>query len=100
MGSTALPLISLRMTIGMLVTGSIMRPRIFISTSMTPSQSSLHHSYDIAYTLAHQRVGAGASHPHRKVLTHQRLRAAVRMREVERTIVRRAADPLSQRLVT
>src|SRR5215472_2831827 len=34
MGSTVLLPTSLRMTIGMLVTGSIMSPRIFISTSM------------------------------------------------------------------
>src|SRR6266571_279872 len=33
-GSTEFPLTSLRMTMGMLVTGSSIRPRIFISTSM------------------------------------------------------------------
>ncbi len=74
MGSTVLPLTSLRITMGMLVTGSIMSPRIFISTSMTPSQSSLHHSY----ALTHQRVGAGARDPDRQVLAHQGLAAGVR----------------------
>ena len=43
MGSTVLPLMSLRITIGMLFTGSIMSPRIFISTSIIflrpPTQS-------------------------------------------------------------
>src|SRR6266849_652687 len=34
MGRTASPLVSLRITMGMFVTGSIMRPRIFISTSI------------------------------------------------------------------
>src|ERR1017187_9851555 len=34
MGSTVLPLMSLRMTMGILVTGSIISPRIFISTSI------------------------------------------------------------------
>src|SRR5271165_691592 len=33
-GSTALPFTSFRTTIGMFVTGSIIRPRIFISTSI------------------------------------------------------------------
>src|SRR5205814_1227990 len=36
MGNTAAPLTSLRMTMGMLVTGSIISPRIFISTSIWP----------------------------------------------------------------
>src|SRR5580698_6882097 len=78
MGSTALPLVSFRITIGMLVTGSIMRPRIFISTSMTPSQSSLHHSY----ALTHQRVRAGPRHSHRKVRADQRTAVAIGVREI------------------
>src|SRR5262249_40035926 len=36
-GSTALPCTSLRTTMGMLVTGSIINPRIFISSSIAPS---------------------------------------------------------------
>jgi len=45
MGSTALPLRSFKITIGVLVTGSIMSPRIFISTSMALSPR-LHYTTD------------------------------------------------------
>src|ERR1700674_3878687 len=94
MGSTVLPFTSLRMTMGKLVTGSIISPRIFISTSMKrPSQVSLHHSC----AFAHQRVRAGARHPYREIPAEK---AAVRrMREVERAVVGGTAHPLPQRLM-
>ena len=41
MGRTVSPLMSFRTTIGMLVTGSIMSPRIFISTSIVALPSDL-----------------------------------------------------------
>src|SRR5262249_41066651 len=95
MGSTVLPFRSLRITMGMLVTGSIMSPRIFISTSMAPSQTPLHHSY----ALAHQRVGARARHAHLQIPADQRIVTACCIRKIQRAIVGRPPDPLTQRLI-
>src|SRR3989442_1473021 len=65
-GSTVLLLTSFKMTIGMLVAGSIMRPRIFISTSIPPPPPQpLHH------TLAYQRVRARARHAHIQIPSDQ-----------------------------
>src|SRR5208282_5535136 len=57
MGSTAVPPTSLRITMGMLVTGSITRPRIFISTSMRPLQLSGHRPIGSSGHLATKQVG-------------------------------------------
>src|SRR5215831_15970838 len=95
MGRTVLPFTSFRMTMGMLVTGSIMSPRIFISTSMSPPPTSLHHSYGFT----HQGVGPRARNPYRQVLSHQRIAVGGRVGEVEGAVVRGAADPLAERLV-
>src|SRR5271157_5740017 len=94
-GSTVLPFTSFKMTMGMLVTGSIMRPRIFISTSMRPSAPTLHHSY----ALAHQGVRPAVRDPHHKQPPHQGFRAVSGVRKIERAIVRGAPDPLPQRFV-
>src|SRR5215472_6878751 len=93
MGRTVLPWTSRRITMGMLVTGSIMRPRIFISTSMAPSQLSLHHSC----TFAHQRVGPGAGDAHGQVRAQELVAVGGGMGEVESTVVGGAADPLAER---
>src|SRR5580658_8776831 len=90
MGSTlALPT-SFRMTIGMLVTGSIIRPRIFISTSMC----LLHHG------LTGQRIRTAASHAHVDVFTDKLIRrlGAV-MREAQRAVARSAPGPKPERFV-
>src|SRR3990170_1778660 len=66
-GRMASPLASLRMTIGMFVTGSIIRPRILTSISMVPLfplsdwKRSLHV---YIHPFAHQTVRPGAGHPH------------------------------------
>src|SRR5882724_8769570 len=96
MGSTLLPLTSFRITIGMFVTGSIIRPRIFISSSISASCPSLHHTH---HTLSGKRIWTGARDPHGEVLSQQRLAAAIRMGEVQRAILRGAPDPLPQRFI-
>src|ERR1700733_1270400 len=91
MGSTlALPT-SFRMTIGMLVTGSIIRPRIFISTSMC----LLHHG------LTGQRVRAAARHAHVYVFTDELVRdLGAIVRKTQGAVARGAAGPKAQRFVT
>src|SRR5580693_8233372 len=90
MGSTlALPT-SFRMTIGMLVTGSIIRPRIFISTSIR----LLHHG------LTGQRIGSAASHAHVDVFADKLIRGlGAVMRKTQRAIARSASGPEPQRFV-
>src|SRR5690242_13340352 len=87
---------SLRITIGMFVTGSIIRPRIFISSSTGASLISLHHT---RHGFTRQRIRPGARHANGNVTPEQRLARRRRMSKVERTILRRAADPLALRLV-
>src|SRR5215469_6502168 len=82
------------MTIGMLVTGSIIKPRIFISTSMPSLQ---HRSGRLIYGFADERIGACARDSHRYILAQQRVFIA--SREVERPVVRCAANPLAKRLM-
>src|SRR5580658_9425351 len=99
MGSTVLLPTSFRMTIAILVTGSIMSPRIFISTSMRslPFLIPLHHTggLRIEHALAHQRVRSGARDPHVEIAAHQCGARIVRMREIERPVLRSASDPLA-----
>src|SRR5262249_34643381 len=96
MGSTVFPFRSFRITIGILVTGSIINPRIFISTSMGASpQSSLDHRQ----ALAHQRIGSRSRHLHRHVLSHQ-LARDTRSRKIHCAIVGRPTDPLPGRLIS
>src|SRR5690242_18463652 len=75
MGSTAAPFTSLRMTIGMLVTGSIIKPRIFISTSIAPSLGSLQSGSRLRPALdpfAHQAVRPRGCHSNGHVLASPR----------------------------
>src|SRR5215472_14830266 len=95
MGRTVLPFTSFRMTMGIFVTGSIMSPRIFISTSMSPPPTSLHHSYGFT----HQGVGPRARNPYRQVLSHQRIAVRTRVREIEGAVIGGPANPLLERLV-
>src|SRR5277367_1766773 len=100
-----LPATSLRITMGMLVTGSIISPRIFISTSMLGPPSlvvSLHHASPPAVLggvcFAHQRIGTGARDTHRKIPADQ-VYVRFRVREIQSAILGCAANPLTQRLV-
>src|ERR1700751_5810497 len=86
-GSTAVPCASLSTTIGMFVTGSIMSPRIFISTSIEPSPDirvwallGAHPEnacgrYKPAQKLsdffADQAVGSCAGHTHLNILSQK-----------------------------
>src|SRR5215472_1315592 len=94
MGSTALPCTSLRTTIGMLVTGSIIKPRIFISSSIVVSCAAFYHcatkrtiqTFSVVLLTALCRgprspnelgvfgknaIGCAACNPHRNILTEQ-----------------------------
>src|SRR5258708_3259510 len=93
-GSTVLLLMSFKMTIGMFVAGSIMRPRIFISTSIhPPPPQPLHH------TLAYQRVRSSARHAHIEIPSDELFIAHSIGHEIQRAILRSAPNPLPQRLV-
>src|SRR3974390_501676 len=125
MGSTVLPPPSRRMTIGMLVTGSIINPRIFISisegaclapdrpdsrsvcfSSISPSRRSRktqtsrprsHYTtvtlYAIGHGVAGKGIGPGARDTDIEIAAQKPVACAVR--EVERAIIGRAADPLA-----
>src|SRR5579859_7542528 len=60
MGSTAVPLASFRITMGMLVTGSIISPRIFISTSIGPSSNPIESLRTVGGSLFPRVVTAGS----------------------------------------
>src|SRR5579863_1500754 len=84
---------SFKITIGILLTGSIIRPRIIISTSIVTSRKLfLYHQF------ADQAVGETPRHSHLRVGT--RFENARRISgEVQRLILRGAADPLAARPV-
>src|SRR5580704_6051764 len=84
MGSTPLPCVSLRTTTGMLVTGSIMRPRILTSSSMVPPGDS-------DQVLAGQTAGTRARDLDLQILSQQ---IFARRREIYNTIASGAAAPL------
>src|SRR5436190_21746665 len=93
-GSTVLLLTSFKMTIGMLVAGSIMRPRIFISTSIhPPPPRPLHH------TLAYQRVRSRTRHAHVEIPSDELFIARSTGHKIQRAILRCPPNPLPQRLV-
>src|ERR1700683_1169327 len=92
MGKIAVPLTSFSTTIGLLVTGSIIRPRIFISTSIWRLLPTL------VYTLSGQRIGPGPSHAHIHVEAAQ-VFARGGWGEIGRLVLRSAADPLARGLV-
>src|SRR5579864_6828622 len=84
MGSTVSLPTSFRITMGMLVTGSIMRPRIFISTSICP----LYHHF------AQQAVGKTACNPHGGVAANHGVRSVRSGRKVQHLILGGATAPL------
>src|SRR5579862_2993311 len=84
MGSTAPLLESLRTTMGMLVTGSIIRPRIFISISIAASGAS-------GDMLANQAVCSAARDQHLNVFSQQ---IHTRRREIYDAVARGASRPL------
>src|ERR1051325_4095111 len=89
MGRTAPPLTSLSTTIGRFVLGSIISPRIFISTSMFASSLSFS-----IYRFAHQGIRAGAGHPNIHILPGQVL-VPSGTQKVQRLMLRGPADPLA-----
>src|SRR3954469_23700904 len=99
-GKTASPARSFKTTMGMLVIGSIMRPRIFISTSIfapVPIPSSLlHRSWN---ALASQAVRSRPRDQHIHILAYQGLifpwRGQSRIDKVESLVLRGATDPLA-----
>ena len=86
MGRTVSLLTSLRITIGMLLAGSMTRPRIFISTSMVNSVG--------LDRLADKAVGKALRDPHREIAA-RRGADRVRGREIDSLILRAAADYLA-----
>src|SRR5258708_35556723 len=93
-GSTVLLLTSFNMTMVMFVAGSIIMPRIFISTSISPPPPKpLHH------TLAHQRVRAGTRHAHVQIPPGEVFAVAIFVHEIQRAILRCAPDPLPRCLI-
>src|SRR6266481_9061539 len=103
MGRTASPLLSFKITMGMLVTGSIMSPRIFISTSIvTPGRHiqncsiqqlfpcSLYHHF------AQEAVRKTPYDPYWNVTSDRRNRA-FRNGEIQNLVLRGAAAPLATR---
>src|SRR5436309_5219370 len=95
MGSTAAPFTSLRMTIGMLVTGSIIKPRIFISTSIAPSLGSLQGRSRLRPApdpFAHQAIRPRGGHSNGHVSA-----SPCRLTwEIHYTVARGPADGLAQ----
>src|SRR5882724_3968262 len=98
----AVPLTSFSTTIGILVTGSTIKPRIFISTSMLLPYLTLGVPVSEPHSIhefPRQRVGARACHPRMNVLAEKIAFAAGfgrrRVQEIERLVLRSAADPLA-----
>ena len=122
MGSTVSPLVSFRITMGMLVTGSIMSPRIFISTSIVAPEEhrfqiedfrlQISNSREISHLqskifnseiallrslyhhFAQQAVGKTRGGNHRDIAAHFGT-APWRRCEIQRLVLRSAADPLA-----
>src|SRR5580658_4803055 len=89
MGSTVSPCTSFRMTIGALVDGSTISPRIFISISMQCL---------LCYGFAHQAVGETLCDPHRQV-TPRSGKDRLRGGKVQRFVLRGTADNLAASLI-
>src|SRR5579872_3269331 len=98
MGKMALPLVSFSTTIGMLLTGSIIKPRIFISTSIRSP-----FFLDSRQRFASQRIRTRARDPNAGTFPDQRVAVLwtrlVRMKEVENAILSSPADPLTRGLI-
>src|SRR6516162_10313204 len=98
-GKMALPFVSFSTTMGMLLTGSIINPRIFISTSICGPLSSL----AAGHGLASQRIRAGTRDPNIQKFSNQCL-VVLRTRvsgvvEVERPVLCGSPDPLTRGLI-
>src|SRR5258707_164665 len=95
MGKTVSLPTSFRTTIGMLVTGSIINPRIFISTSISCSPVTkslrLHHH-------AQQTVGETPGNDHVNIAAHGRHRA-LRSGKVQGNVLRGSTDKLPTSLI-
>src|ERR1700722_6798399 len=89
-GKTVSLLTSFRITIGILLAGSMTRPRIFISTSMV---NSLTRS-PLRDGLADKAVGLAAGNPHRHIAAGSGT-DELRRGEIHRLILRAAADDLA-----
>src|SRR5882762_6474787 len=85
----ALPFTSFRTTIGILVTGSTINPRIFISTSIPSSLIDI---------LTRQGIGARARHASLDITSSQ-VAVLHRTQKVERLVLGSPPDPLPRRLV-
>src|SRR5579863_8597964 len=98
MGKMAFPLVSFSTTMGMLLTGSIIKPRIFISTSIWSP-----FSLDVHDCFAGQRIRTRARDPNIRKLPDQCLAVLwtclFRMNEVESAILCCPADPLTRGLI-
>src|SRR5580765_1331310 len=104
MGRTVSLPMSLRITMGMLVTGSIMSPRIFISTSIVKPLGSgivgaaqrrlpsLYHHF------SEQTVRKPAGNQHRHVSSYDGMSVVVG-HKIRGLVLRSAADPLLTRVV-
>src|SRR5258705_11593196 len=88
MGRIAVPLMSFNTTMGRLLNGSIISPRIFISTSMWSVSPPLS-----VYTLARERVWPGASDANVDILAEQ-IVCRCGPQEIQSLVLRGAADPL------
>src|SRR5437764_2915289 len=91
-GRTASPPESFRMTIGMLVTGSIIKPRIFISTSIP----ALYFGSD--YHFSYQAIGKTCRDAHIGVTADGRFHCR-RRHEIQRLVLSGTTHPLSTRIV-
>src|SRR3984885_9362440 len=89
-GRTVSLLTSFKITIGILLAGSMTRPGIFISTSMV---NSLKRS-PLRDGLADKAVGLAVGNPHRQIATGSGA-DWVRSGEINRLILRAAADHLA-----
>src|SRR5271163_1258326 len=98
MGKIAFPLVSFSTTMGMLLTGSIINPRIFISTSMGSP-----FLLDAGHGFAGQRIWAGARDPNIRKFSNQCF-ALSRTRmsgvgEIQGAVLCGPADPLTCGLI-
>src|SRR6202167_6315186 len=89
-GRTVSLFTSFKITIGILVAGSMTRPRIFISTSMVNSLTRA----TLRDGLADKAVGVAVGNPHRNI-TSRSGTDQVRSREVDGLVLRAAANTLA-----
>src|SRR5579863_2031547 len=98
MGSTESPETSLRITMGLLVTGSSTSPRIVTSTSIAPCAFPAARLTPLYHQFADQRIGEAGGNGDRNVGPGLQIGACSRG-EIQALVLGRAADPLRARLV-